>query len=195
MQVSKDLEELYNKMLEFKAYVNAQLLDGSFEAIRDLIRNIDSNELYPVLLEKDTQLSMLDIFLGIWLDEKRELSSLGFNNDILTNLHSLDELEDRYHIISLGILRLENNLPEDKCEEAINNFISLDISGIALFTVLKIDTIKRIENVIKLSNRLRAHKEYIRDMYLLKRAIAEFPGDKEIMTEMSYLLAEFEKQR
>jgi|GEM_PF-5171564 len=195
MQVSKDLEELYNKMIEFKEYANVQLSVGTFEAIRDLIRTIDADDNYRELCERDTQISMLDIFLGIWLDEKKELSPLGISSDILTNLHSLKELEDRYHIISLGILRLENDLPEDKCEEAIDNFINLDVSGIALYTVLKIDTVKRIDNVIKLSNRLRERGEYIRDMYLLKRAIADYPGDKDIMTEMSYLLAAFEKAR
>ena len=192
MQVSEDLKELYNKMLELKALVNAKLLDGSFEAIRDLIKMLDESEVYPTLLEKDTQLSMLDIFLGIWLDEKRELSALGIASDIMTDVSDLDVLEDKYHTISLSILRFENDMPEEYLNEAIDRIIAQDISGIALYKILKIDTIDHVNNVIKVSTALRARKEYIRDMFFVRLAVSEYPNDPNVVAQLGLLLSEFE---
>lgn len=192
MQVSEDLKELYNKMLELKALVNAKLSDGSFEAIRDLIKMLDESEVYPILLEKDTQLSMLDIFLGIWLDEKRELSALGIASDIMTDVSDLDALEDKYHTISLSILRFENNMPEEYLNEAIDRIIDQDISGIALYKILKIDTIDHVNNVIKVSTALRARKEYIRDMFFVRLAVSEYPNDPNVVAQLGLLLSEFE---
>lgn len=192
MQVSEDLKELYNKMLELKALVNAKLSDGSFEAIRDLIKMLDESEVYPTLLEKDTQLSMLDIFLGIWLDEKRELSALGIASDIMTDVSDLDVLEDKYHTISLSILRFENDMPEEYLNEAIDRIIAQDISGIALYKILKIDTIDHVNNVIKVSTALRARKEYIRDMFFVRLAVSEYPNDPNVVAQLGLLLSEFE---
>lgn len=192
MQVSEDLKELYNKMLELKALVNAKLSDGSFEAIRDLIKMLDESEVYPTLLEKDTQLSMLDIFLGIWLDEKRELSALGIASDIMTDVSDLDVLENKYHTISLSILRFENDMPEEYLNEAIDRIIAQDISGIALYKILKIDTIDHVNNVIKVSTALRARKEYIRDMFFVRLAVSEYPNDPNVVAQLGLLLSEFE---
>lgn len=192
MQVSEDLKELYNKMLELKMLVNAKLSDGSFEAIRDLIKMLDESEVYPRLLEKDTQLSMLDIFLGIWLDEKRELSALGIASDIMTDVSDLDVLEDKYHTISLSILRFENDMLEEYLNEAIDRIIAQDISGIALYKILKIDTIDHVNNVIKVSTALRARKEYIRDMFFVRLAVSEYPNDPNVVAQLGLLLSEFE---
>ena len=192
MQVSEDLKELYNKMQELKMLVNAKLSDGSFEAIRDLIKMLDESEVYPTLLEKDTQLSMLDIFLGIWLDEKRELSALGIASDIMTDVSDLDVLEDKYHTISLSILRFENDMPEEYLNEAIDRIIAQDISGIALYKILKIDTIDHVNNVIKVSTALRARKEYIRDMFFVRLAVSEYPNDPNVVAQLGLLLSEFE---
>lgn len=190
--MTPELQKLYDEMLELKAKINEKLTDGSFEAIRDLIKMLDESEVYPRLLEKDTQLSMLDIFLGIWLDEKRELSALGIASDIMTDVSDLDVLEDKYHTISLSILRFENDMPEEYLNEAIDRIIAQDISGIALYKILKIDTIDHVNNVIKVSTALRARKEYIRDMFFVRLAVSEYPNDPNVVAQLGLLLSEFE---
>ena len=190
-----EFNEQNDKISIIKKKVDAHLINHDFDKIKTMIIELDEDEDFALLKDNDIALSMLDTFIISWFREKNELTPLGIESDIFDDVNSLDDLVKKYSFVSSRISLFEEDAANDIVENAIEEFIGRDISGIALFNILKNESCKIVENTVKISLCLRAKKEYIKDMFFLKMASEIYAGNKEIMTEMSYLMIEFQKQR
>lgn len=190
-----EFKEQNDKISIIKKKVDAHLNDHDFDKIKTMIIELDEDEDFALLKDNDIALSMLDTFIISWFREKNELTPLGIESDIFDDVNSLDDLAEKYSFVSSRISLFEEDAANDTVENAIEEFIGRDISGIVLFNILKNESCKIVENTVKISLCLREKKEYIKDMFFLKMASEIYAGNKEIMTEMSYLTIEFQKQR
>lgn len=174
-------QKLYEELLTLRPQIDEKLKDVNFEKIKELQLWLAKSESYKLLRIRDNQLMKLGEFCSIWIEEKRKLSQVGIDEDIFYGVDSLESLERKYLAIQFGLMRLETSMPVEYYEQAVENFISYHVSGIALYRIIMRETWRSRQNIVKLSGLLIDRGEIMTAIFLLQEAKQEFPGDKDIL--------------
>lgn len=179
------IEQRYNELLKLRKEIDEKLLELSFEKIKELVLWLKTDTIFQRLKKEDNQLNMLDRFCNLWIEEKKQLESLGIHEDIFWGIQSLADVEYKYLAIKYCVLRIENEVPIELCEQALDKLISYHVSGMAMGTVFLLESSKRIENVVKMAQMLKNKGETIRALYLLQYAEKTYPDSADILMELA----------
>lgn len=169
------LQEQYRNLIEIKKEIDKRLKELDFQKIKELILFLTKSVAYQQLKTEENQMIMLDFFCSTWLEEKKKLSSFDIDDDIFYQIDSLEKIEQKYQTLKFGMLRIENNLPEEYCNQTIQYIDEQKISGIAISKMIVFETKYREDNILKVSRRLLENKQIIRAIVLLQYAQEMYP--------------------
>lgn len=180
-----ELQQQYEKLKVLRREIDEKLKDLNFQKIKELILWQAKSEDFKKLQSKDTQLSMLAAFCGIWTDEKNELVEAGIWEDIFYKIDSLEALEQKYLTIQFGLLRLETLMPVEYYEQAVDSLIAYRVSGIALYKIIMRETAHKEQNILKLAKLLKGKGQVVTARFLLQCGKKSYPGDEEMLLELA----------
>lgn len=179
------MQQQYEALCILKSEIDEKLKCVDFTSIKNLILWLAKSENFNKLKKKDNQLKRLDFFCGIWMDEKKQPSSLGVEGDIFWDVHSLDEIENKYLTVKFGALRLETAMPEEFYRQAIDELIDRRISGIAIEKIISYETIQKEKNIVKIAQMLKERGQLITEVLLLEKASERYSGNKDVLLELA----------
>lgn len=179
------IEEQYKQLLTLKEELNNRLKDLNFEKIKELTLYLSKLPIYHKLKSKDNQLIALEYFLNIWLQEKKKLEIFGLKEDVFTGIHSLGDIEEKYTAIKYAVLRLENRVPEAYCEQAINELIDLNVSGIAIGKVIVSETSRGEENLLSMACWMKAKSQLVTAITLLQYGAEVYPNNDDLLLQQA----------
>lgn len=178
------LEQQYEELLRLKKEINQRLQKGTdFEEIKELMLYLARDKAYFKLKTEENQIIMLDLFFNIWLKEKKKLPDLGVETDVFYTVSSLDDVERKYQRIKYCGLRIENAVPDDYIEQALEWLIENRVSGIAIGTILASETKEKAENILHIEQRLRQRGDSLNALLLIQYANEKFPGQEKLLLE------------
>lgn len=178
------LEEQYQELLRLKREIDQRLKEGTdFEKIKELMLYLAKDKVYFKLKEKENQMIMLECFFNIWLREKKKLPDLGVETDIFHKVSSLDDMEQKYQRIKYCGLRIENAVPKDYIEQALEQLIEEQVSGIAIGTIIRKETEKKEQNILSVTHYLRQRGDSLNALLLIQYANEKFPGKEKLLLE------------
>lgn len=178
-------EQQYRELLTLKYQIEERLKNLNFEKIKELIIWLTHSTSYQKLKGKDNQLSMLNVFCSIWLEEKKKLDALGISEDIFYGVDSLESLEKKYLTIKFGLLRLENDIPIEYCTESIDEMVENKVSGIALYKIIIEETADKIENVRKMAGLFKQNGQTVTALILLQKGNDTWPQNRNVLLELA----------
>lgn len=178
------LEEQYQELLRLKKEINQRLKAGTdFGKMKELMLYLAQDKAYFKLKEKEHQMIMLESFLNIWLREKKKLPDLGVETDIFYKVSSLDDVERKYQRIKYCGLRIENAVPNDYIEQALEWLAEDQVSGIAIGKIIVKETEKRKENILYIAQCLRRGGDSLNALLLMQYANEKLPGQEKLLLE------------
>lgn len=180
-----ELQQQYEKLTTLRSEIDERLKCLNFQKIKELILWRAKSEDFQKFVKKDNQLSMLETFCQIWLEEKKKLSELGIGEDIFYEVDSLKTLEQKYLTIWFGILRLETPMPAEYYEQAVDSMIAYKVSGIALYKILMHETVQRENNIVKLAGLLKERGQIVTALSLLQCGRDTYSQNGEILLELA----------
>ena len=166
-----------------KKNINAILGEGGFDSIKKLQLYLSSSKAYVFLKPKDSQLNILHSLSKLWFSEKKKLLPLGIEEDIFYNVRSLDDMEQKYLAVKYCALRIENKLPKEYCQQAIEDLAKYKLSGFALASIVIRETHEREQNVVEFSRMLKENNNMIDAMLMLEQGLEIYPGNREMLLE------------
>lgn len=179
------IEKKHEELLALKEEVNKKLKDLNFEKIKELILWLAKSKTYQRVKTKDNQMIILDFFCSVWLEEKKKLESLGVHEDIFTGVNSLEDMEKKYLATKFCALRLENNVPEIYCDQAVNKLITLKMSGIAIGRIIIAETYEREKNIVCMAQWMKMKQQMITAIILLQYGEKFYERDRNILLELA----------
>lgn len=178
------LEQQYQELLRLKEEINQRLkTETGFEKIKELMLYLAQDKAYSKLKVKENQMIMLDCFFNIWLREKKKLPDLGVETDIFYKVFSLDDVEQKYQRIKYCGLRIENAVPDDYIEQALEWLIEDQVSGMAIGAIIVKETEKREQNILYIAQYLRRRGDSLNALLLMQCANETFPGQEKLLLE------------
>ncbi len=177
--------EQYENLIKLKRVINERLQDLDFAKIKELILWLTKSIEFQKIKSKDNQFSMLDTFMNLWIEEKKQLEPMGIQEDIFTGITSLEDVESKYLAVKYCALRLENDVPEEFCEQGLENIVELKISGITLARIITFETLDRQGNMIKMARRLKDRGQLLTAIHLLQNGLKSFPKEKDMLLELT----------
>lgn len=178
------LEQQYQELLRLKKEINQKLQKGTgFGGIKELMLYLVKDKAYFKMKVKENQMIMLECFLNIWLREKKKLPDLGVETDIFYKVSSLDDIEQKYQRIKYCGLRIENAVPDDYVEQALEQLVEDRVSGMAIGRIIVEETEKREENILYIAQYLRRRGDSLNALLLMQYANETFPGQEKLLLE------------
>lgn len=178
------LKQQYQELLRLKKEINHRLKGGTgFQQIRELMLYLAGEPVYAKLKSKENQLIMLESFLNIWLKEKKLLPDLGVETDIFYHVTSLDDVEQKYQRIKYYILRVENRVPDEYCNQAYEWLTEDRVSGIAVGKIILYETEKREENFLDIVQFMKQKGDSLNALFLIQYANNAFAGNERLLLE------------
>lgn len=179
-----EIKQKYQKIQQLKMEINQWLEAGvDFLNIKKLMLYLAENPAYFRLKGEENQLVMFEWFLNIWLTEKKKLPDLGVDTDIFYGVSCLDDIEQKYHKIEYYGWRIENAVPDEYCEQALEELIEEKVSGLAIGKIVVFETWKREENLLYIARRLRQKGDYLNALLLIQYANEKYPGQEKLLLE------------
>ncbi|MCM1543003.1 MAG: hypothetical protein NC121_17325 [Blautia sp.] len=176
------LEKAYQEISRLKQEINHRLATGtSYPDINALFLFLGQDKSYQELYTMDDQLVRLMHFLTVWKAEKQEFPALIIDEDIFYQIHNLKELEQKYHKIEYYGLRIENQVPEQYCQELMEQLMEQKVSGIALGFIIYYRTENAQQNLLVAARELMRRMELPNAVLLLQLARAKYPDAEEFL--------------
>lgn len=180
------VEQQYQAMRRIKPEIDKRLGNADFQGIKELLLWLAQSEDYLRLKGGDNQLRMLDIFCSIWVEEKKQLSEMGIEDDIFGGVNSLRDIEKKYLMIEYAVMRLERAMPEELYEQAAENLMENKISGIAISKIIYLETLEKEKNALKMARLLKKRSQFYTAMVLLQRMEEDyFPANRDLLAELA----------
>ncbi len=179
------IEQRYNELLRIRKELDEKLVNLTFEKTKELVLWYKTDAICQRLKKEDNQLYALDCFCNLWIEEKKQLESVGIHEDIFWGIQSLADVETKYLAIKYCALRIENGVPMELCEQAVDELIAYRVSGMAIGTIFLIESSKRVENSVNMAQILKKKGETIRALYLLQYIDKEYPHKDEVLIELA----------
>ncbi len=191
------LKQRYKESLRLKREINRKLREGTdFPQIRELMLFLAKEQSYVKLKREEEQLIMLESFLNIWLKEKRKLPELGMASDIFCGITCLDDLERKYRRIKYCGLRIENNIPEEFIQEAVQWMDEEKVSGLAIGKIMISQTKRSEQNILFMAKYMKKRGDMLNAFLLLQYANEALPDREKLLLEEADIwvsLCEWEK--
>lgn len=176
------MEEEYKEIARLKHEINIRLAKGTaYSDINDLARFLAQNRKYQELYTMENQFIRLQHFLTVWGAEKQKLPDLGISEDIFYQVHSLDELEQKYRRIEYYGLRIENNVPAPYCRELLDLLLEQKVSGIAFGIIVRNRTENGQNNLLLIAQELMRRLELPNAVLLLQYAREKYPDSETLL--------------
>ena len=179
------ISQQYDELIVLREEINKRLRELDFEKIKELLLWLAHSNGFQRLKTRDNQMIMLDCYANIWIEEKRKLEQLGIHEDIFNGIHSLQDVERKYLLIKYCALRLENGVPEEFCEQAIDDLILEKVSGIAIGKITVFETLRREENMVEIARWLKRKGQAVTAITLLQYGADMYEGNREILLELA----------
>lgn len=179
------IAQQYEELLALREELTDRLQNLDFNKIKDLILWLAKSTSFQRLKAKENQLIMLDCFTNIWLEEKKKLEKLGIHEDIFYGINSLQDVERKYLLIKYSALRLENEVPDIFCEQAIEELIQKKVSGIAMGKIIVFETSRREQNLVEMAKWLKRKKQVVTAVTLLQYGNDMYEENCEILLELA----------
>ncbi len=178
------LNEQYQELLRLEKEINHRLKSGTdFQKIKELMLDLARDKAYSRLKTKENHLIMLECFFTIWLAEKKKLPELGIETDIFYQVYGLKDIERKYRKIQYCGLRIENDLPDEYCEQIIEDLMDEKISGLAIGKVVVFETKKREDNILRIAQWLRRKGDILNALLLVQYGNEAFPDQEKLLRE------------
>ncbi len=132
-------------------------------------------------INRDNQLIILRLMCKVWESERNIGDGITFMDDI----HNLGELENKYNKLKYYCRRFENDMPEECLLEGIAYILESNISGIAIYSVIEIQTWKKEENILKMAKYLKVNDALTQTVILLQMAVAKYEDNTELIMELA----------
>lgn len=178
-------EELYEEWLGLRPQIDERLRNLDFAKTKEMLLWLAKSESYRRLKIMENQLIILDFFCSVWLEEKKRLPEVGIDEDIFWGVHSLEDMEKKYHSLYFGVMRFEVAMPEEYYEQVIDTVIDYRISGIALARIIIRETEQIVKNILKAASQLRERNQFAVEMILLEEAEKFYPKNEEILLQLA----------
>lgn len=143
-------QECLNYIDEVKEKVEVLLRRTEQERLLELWKYLNK-ERVKFVIQLDGQLIHLEAVCRISIEEKRD----GMNSMMLDRCRTLQELEELYREIKWCCFRIENQMPEEVIEEEMKIIVENEISGIAIQSILKNETLKYTHNLLYMARGLK----------------------------------------
>lgn len=181
------LSEQYNQLIELKEYINKKLVEIDFQGVKELVLDMAKSESYQRHKGTDNQIIALDFFLGIWMRENSDIYEFAHQGDIFCGVNSLEDIERKYLIVEFGVFRIENEMPLEYINEAVDAMLNNKVSAYAMFCVVLREARKRNQEdiILKLARILKQKNELMHAIGLLQVSTEEFKTNKEMFLELA----------
>ena len=179
------IEEQYVRIMNLQKEINVRLKDLDFLKTKELVLWLVNEKDFARLKNKDNQLLMLDILKNIWLEEKKRMNDFEMQGDAFWRVDSLDDVETRYSKVHFDILRIENNMPEEYCTNAVQDLITNKYSAFFIYTVIVRETAQIKRNILQLCRLIKKQNDLIKTIGLLNLGIQKYPQDEEMILELA----------
>ena len=179
------ISQQYDELIVLREEINKRLRELDFEKIKELLVWLAHSNGFQQLKTRDNQMIMLDCFSNIWIEEKKKLEHLGIHEDIFNGIHSLQDVERKYLLIKYCALRMENGVPEEFCEQAIDDLILEKVSGIAIGKITVFETHRREANMVGIARWLKRKGQAVTAITLLQYGADMYEGNREILLELA----------
>ncbi len=167
-------------------------IEGSKKEIEELLRK-DVADRVPKIMDiinrsevnyctnRDNQLMTLRMMCKIWESEK----NIGDGTTFMDDVHNLKDLEKKYNKLKYYCRRFENDMPQEFWLEGIEYILDNNITGIALYSVIEIQTWKKEENILKIAKYLKVNEAMIQAVIMLQMAVAKYEKNSELIMELA----------
>lgn len=170
-------QELHSCIEEIKDEMNELLEAGN---VKEVVQWIGKQEHDDVLM-KDNQLMILMLVCSIWAVETR----IGVVETFLEKAHNLAELETLYTNLKYYCRRFENDMPDEYLLEGIEYILEKVFSGVAVYSVIEVQTWKAEENTLRIVKYLKAVEAVETAILLLQMAIMKYNKNTDLLLELA----------
>lgn len=179
------IEEQYVRVMNLKKEINVRLKDLDFLKTKELVLWLVNEKDFARLKNKDNQLIILDTLKNVWLEEKKRMNDFEMQGDAFWGVDSLNDVETRYLKVHFDILRIENNMPEECCINAVQDLIVSKYSAFFIYTVILRETAQIKRNILQLCRLIKKQNDLIKTIGLLNLGIEKYPQDEEMILELA----------
>ena len=117
-------QEIEKRISEIRAELNNYLAIGSRESIMKSIAILEQT--WGGIINKDDGIRLTSWFQKLWVHEIAR-----GENHIFTNIHSIDDVINKYNFVRHAFFRLENDFPTESCLEALHTLSNYGLSPTA----------------------------------------------------------------
>ena len=174
------LQEVRSCIDENKQKLNELLKGSGEERILEIIKLLNDSELKKVIA-RDNQLMILSSICSMWAVEKK----IGDKRTFLDNVHSLEEAEELYTNIKYYCRRFEYNMSEEYLLEGIEYIEKNQITGVALYSIMEIQTKTPAKNMVKLAKYLKQGNNLMTALIMLQVAEKKYDKEEELLLELA----------
>ncbi len=146
----------------------------------EIIRILNRPEV-KLIVAKDNQLLTLSKIYSIWLAERK----FGCTDYLFDRFKSLNEAEDIYMNLKYYCRRFEYDMPEEYLWESIEYIKEKNITGIALYNIVMVETWKKERILLELAHYLKVHKQLLTATVMLQFAVKQYDKNKKIIMELA----------
>lgn len=162
---------------ELKKEIEKLLEEGN---IQEIVLQIGKQK-DDYIFMKDNQLMILMLVCSIWSVE----TQIGVKQTFLEKACSLTELEELYMNLSYYCRRFENDMPQEYLLEGIEYILEKGFSGVAIYSVIEVQTWKTEENALNIARYLKSVDGVETAILLLQMAIMKHNKNNDLLMELA----------
>ncbi len=179
------IEERYQELLLLQKEIDTKLQKTDFVHMKELMLWMAASTSYQALKTKENGMIMLECFCKIWLEERKQQEQFGIDENIFYGIKSLQDIERKYQAIKYCALRLENNMPIEFCEQAVDELIDYKVGGIALTKIFISESQKREDNIVRMAQLLKEKQQLLTSITLLQYSLKTYEGNSDMLLELA----------
>lgn len=176
-KIKQDIEEILSMRGEDK--------------VKNILEIVNKEDVKKIVM-KDNQLMILSFACSIWAAEK----AMDLKSTIFTKVFCLKDLESLYIDLKFFCRRFEYDVPEEHLLEGIKYIIKNNISGVALYSIVEVQLIKKRETILKIVRNLKVNRQMIVAVTMIQLALKKYENDEELIMEFAdiYIMLQQWKQ-
>lgn len=173
----KELRETADRT---KNEINCLLTQKTDEAFQKVV-GICKDDSFSILQGIDNDLRMAYLFSSCYYSEKNYLSRTTF--DCIDNgidSSPLQQLQDIFSTVGFGVMRIENEFPNELVEDAVSYISSMNLSGEFLYQVVVSYAEDPVKIILYFSSLMKADGKFVCSIRLLSYAEKLEPDNSKI---------------
>lgn len=174
------LEEQYILLQNLKTEINDKLVNLDFHKIKELVLWLAKSADYQKLKSKDDELLVLDFFVAVWLQEKRNMDDFSMQGDIFWSVSSLRDAEEKYNMVKFALFRLENDFAYEHCISLVQQICRMKVSAYAISMIVEREISKKEYVTIKMADILKQQNELVKAIGLLNVGSKKYSENEEM---------------